>query len=48
MMAGSATGTIRMTVAGGDARGWLATSIEGAHWIKSSEAAWDLAGWETT
>ena len=27
---------------------WLATSIKGARWIKSTEAAWDLAGWETT
>lgn len=26
---------------------WLAASIEGARWIKSTEAAWDLAGWET-
>lgn len=26
--------------------GWLATSIKGARWIKSTEAAWDLAGWE--
>lgn len=28
--------------------GWLAASIKGARWIKSTEAAWDLAGWETT
>ncbi len=27
--------------------GWLAGSIKGARWIKSSEAAWDLAGWGT-
>lgn len=27
---------------------WLAASIRGARWIKSTEAAWDLAGWETT
>lgn len=27
--------------------GWLADSIKGARWIKSTEAAWDLAGWET-
>lgn len=27
---------------------WLAASIKGARWIKSTEAAWDLAGWETT
>ncbi|MDP3760703.1 MAG: toll/interleukin-1 receptor domain-containing protein [Ramlibacter sp.] len=26
---------------------WLASSIKGARWIKSTEAAWDLAGWET-
>jgi hypothetical protein len=26
---------------------WLGTSVQGARWIKSSEAAWDLAGWET-
>lgn len=28
--------------------GWLASSIKGARWIKATEAAWDLAGWETT
>lgn len=28
--------------------GWLAASIKGARWIKSTEAAWDLAGWEAT
>lgn len=27
---------------------WLAASVKGARWIKSTEAAWDLAGWETT
>lgn len=27
--------------------GWLASSIKGARWIKSAEAAWDLAGWGT-
>jgi hypothetical protein len=27
---------------------WLAASIKGARWIKSTEAAWDLAGWEAT
>lgn len=27
--------------------GWLAGSIKGARWIKSTEAAWDLAGWGT-
>lgn len=26
---------------------WLASSIKGARWIKSTEAAWDLAGWGT-
>lgn len=26
--------------------GWLARSIKGARWIKATEAAWDLAGWE--
>ena len=28
--------------------GWLAASVKGARWIKSTEAAWDLANWETT
>jgi len=28
--------------------GWLASSIKGARWIKATEAAWDLAGWEAT
>lgn len=27
---------------------WLAASIKGTRWIKSTEAAWDLAGWEAT
>ena len=27
---------------------WLSASIKGARWIKSTEAAWDLAGWEAT
>ncbi|MGE8670234.1 MAG: toll/interleukin-1 receptor domain-containing protein [Achromobacter mucicolens] len=26
--------------------GWLSDSIKGARWIKATEAAWDLAGWE--
>lgn len=28
--------------------GWLASSIKGTRWIKATEAAWDLAGWEAT
>lgn len=28
--------------------GWLAASVKGTRWIKSTEAAWDLAGWEAT
>lgn len=27
---------------------WLAASIKGTRWIKSTEAAWDLASWEAT
>ncbi|UAN02012.1 toll/interleukin-1 receptor domain-containing protein [Achromobacter mucicolens] len=26
--------------------GWLGSSVKGARWIKATEAAWDLAGWE--
>jgi hypothetical protein len=25
---------------------WLATNVKGARWVKSSDVAWDFAGWE--